>query len=257
MSVAVPSGDRRRGLLGPAVLALVGFAVLIGLGTWQVERKAWKEGLIAMLDERLSAAPVALPASAAWPQLTQQADEFRRVRFRAEFLNDQEALVYTAGSSFRPDVAGAGYWVFTPARLSDGSLVVINRGFVPLGKEDAASRPDGQMRGPVEVIGALRWPEKPGLFTPNGDPARNLWFARDHLAMAEAKHWGAVAPFYVEQEAPQPPGGLPRAGRVQPNLPNNHLQYAITWYGLAAVLAVLFAIWAWGRRREERAARRP
>jgi cytochrome oxidase assembly protein ShyY1 len=96
----------------------------------------------------------------------------------------------------------------------------------------------------------MRWPETPGLFTPAGDPGRNLWFARDPAAMAAAKGLGAVAPFYIEQESPSVPGGLPQVGKLQPSLPNNHLGYALTWYGLALVLVVGFGVWATGRRRE-------
>ncbi len=114
----------------PAILA---FAILIGLGVWQIERKAWKEGLIAELTERLAAPPVALPPVRDWPGLEQASDEYRRVTFTAQFDNDKEALVFASASAFRPDVsdAGPGYWVFTPARLADGSIVIVNRGFVP------------------------------------------------------------------------------------------------------------------------------
>jgi len=250
--VTTAKRPERRGLLAPSLAALAALAVLIGLGTWQVERKAWKEGLIATIDARLAAPPAGLPPAATWDRLDRDALEFRRVAFVGSLLNDQEVLVYTAGSSLRGDVSGPGYWVFTPARLADGGVVVVDRGFVPEGRQDRASRAAGEIATPIDIVGALRWPEAPGLFTPAADPARNLWFARDHLAMADAKHWGAVAPFYVEQEAPVPPGGLPKPGKIVPNLPNNHLQYALTWYGLALVLTVVFAIWARSRARERR-----
>jgi len=242
----------RRGLLVPTVAALCMLAALLSLGTWQVERKAWKEGLIATLEQRLAAPPAALPAQATWERLDPGEMEFRRVAFSAEFLHDQEALVYTPGSSLRADVSGPGYWVFTPARLSDGSVVVVNRGFVPEGRQDVKTRAEGQVAGVLAITGALRWPEPRGLFTPSDNPERNLWFVRDQTAMAAAKHWGSVAPFFVDQEAPVPPGGLPRPGKITPSLPNNHLQYALTWYGLALVLVVAFAIWARGRIAEAR-----
>jgi surfeit locus 1 family protein len=244
----VTSG-KRRGLLVPGVAALCALVVLLWLGTWQVERKAWKEALIATVTERFAAPPVRLPPPAEWPRLDPSNDEFRRVGFSAEWLNDKEALVYTTGSSLRADAAGPGYWVFTPARVL-GGIVMVNRGFVPEGRQDPATRPDGQTAGPVDIVGVMRWPETPGLFTPAGDPARNLWFARDPAAMAAAKGLGAVAPFYIEQESPSVPGGLPQVGKLQPSLPNNHLGYALTWYGLALVLVVGVGIWAAGRRRE-------
>lgn len=238
----------RRGLVVPAALVLVGVAVLVSLGTWQLERKAWKEALIATIDRRLAAQPAPLPGPAQWSTLDPGADEFRRVVFAAEFLHGQEALVYTSGSGLRSDVSGVGYWVFTPARLKDGATVMVDRGFIPEGRRDPATRAQGQGSGPTEVIGVLRWPEAAGLFTPSADPAANLWFARDPAAMAAAKGIGTVAPFYVEQESPVPPGGLPRPGKLHPNLPNNHLGYAITWYGLAVVLVAVFGARLMSRR---------
>jgi surfeit locus 1 family protein len=183
-----------------------------------------------------------LPATETWRRLDQGEMEFRRVTFPAEFLHDQEALVYAAGSTLRPEVTPPGYWVFTPARLTGGSLVVVNRGFGPEGRQRAGTRAEGQLPGVVDLVGALRWPEARGMFTPADQAGKNLWFVRDHEAIAAAKGWGAVAPFFIEQEAPAAPGGLPQAGRIQPNLPDNHLQYAVTWYGLALVLIVIFVV---------------
>jgi surfeit locus 1 family protein len=222
------------------------FIVLIGLGTWQLERKAWKEGLIAALAERTSAEPMRLPAADRWSGLSPGSDEFRRVTFPATIASGGEALVYAAGSSVRTDITGPGYWVFAPAELAGGAVVVVNRGFLPEGQQDPKTHMPPA--GSVDLIGALRWPEPRGWFVPNDDPARNLWFARDPLAMAQAKGWGKVAPFYVELE--NSTGSLPRAGRLTPTLRNEHLQYALTWYGLAAVLAVMFALWLRSRRRD-------
>jgi surfeit locus 1 family protein len=250
--LSTPQAPRRawrRSWLGLLLPALLAFIVLIGLGTWQVERKAWKEALIATLIERLGAPPQALPAQATWQNLDAASDEYRRVKFTAQFDHASEALVYGAASAFRPDVSGPGYWVFTPARLADGSLVMVNRGFVPEDRKDAKSRADGQVSGPIEIIGALRWPDTRHWFTPNDDVAHNLWFNRDPHAIAAAKALGAVAPFFVEMEAPVPPGGLPSPGKIAVNLPDNHLQYAITWYGLAAALAGVFVVFALGSRR--------
>jgi surfeit locus 1 family protein len=247
----LPAEPRRRGIVGPVIFVLVAVAVFVALGTWQVERKAWKEGLIAELNAKLSAQPVALPPRDQWPQLSAGADEFRRVRFAAEFL-DQEALVYTSGSAVRPDVSGPGYWVLSPARLADGSLVVVNRGFVPEGRQDAKTRPEGQPHGVTEIVGAMRWPEPRGLFTPGDTPAKNLWFVRDPAAIATAKGWGATAPFYIDQEGSAATGGLPKVGPLRPTFPNNHLQYAITWYGLALVVLISGIVFLRSRWREFR-----
>jgi surfeit locus 1 family protein len=240
---------RRGGVLVPSVATAMAFATLVSLGLWQLDRTAWKEGLIATLERRLSAPPVALPAPAAWPHLAAADDEFLRVAMSAEFLHDREALVYTGGSTLRDSTGGQGYWVFTPARITGGGLVMVNRGFVPEGKQSPSSRQDGQVDGSVNMVGVLRWPEKPGLFTPAGDPLRNIWFARDSTAMAAAKGI-SVAPFYVELESPNAPGDLPRAGRLHPNLPNNHFGYALTWLGLAAVSAGVYATWLFGSWRK-------
>jgi len=252
--IALSARRRARGLFGPSALALAAIAVLIGLGVWQLERKAWKEGLTETLEQRLSADATGLPPADTWRDLDPDKNEFRRVRFSAEFQHDQEALAFTAGSTLRADAPGPGYWVFTPARLSDGSVVVVNRGLVPEGRQNPAARAEGQVSGRREIEGVMRWPETRSVFTPADDPQRNLWFVRDHQAMAAAKGWRMVAPFYVEQEAPPSPGGLPSVGKVRPNLPNNHLQYAFTWFALAGALAAIFGIWLRARRHENAAA---
>ena len=247
MRAPAAAPPRRRGFF-LAFFVLAALAVLVALGTWQLGRGAWKEALIAQLDRKLSAPPADVPPRERWPQLNAGRDEFRRVAFPAEFLPGQEALVYSSGSPLRPDATGPGYWVFAPARLTGGSVVVVNRGFVPEGRQDPKSRAQGQRSGVVEIVGAMRWPEARGTFTPADDPAKSLWFARDPAAMAVAKNWGNVAPFYVDQEAPPAPGGLPRVGPLKPSLPNNHLQYAVTWYGLALVI-LISALLFWRARR--------
>lgn len=232
-----PAGAPRRSWLSLLLPAFVVFCILIGLGVWQIQRKAWKEALIASLTERLSQPPQALPPAKSWSGLDAADDEYRRVEFDAAFEPDREALVYASATAFRPDVNGPGYWVFAPARLAGGGVVMVNRGFVPEGRQDPLSRPAGEVSGPLHIVGAMRWPDARHWFTPGDDPAHNLWFTRDPAAMAAAKGLGPVAPFYVEQETPAPPGGLPQPGKLVVSLPDNHLQYALTWFGLAAVLA--------------------
>jgi len=235
--LSAPLVRRRVGLLEPTFFALAGIAILVALGIWQLDRKVWKENLIATLTARLSQMPHALPARATWPNLTQADNEFRRVSFPAEFIPGQQALVYTAGSAFRPDVHGPGYWVFAPARLAGGSLVIVDRGFVAFDRKDAASISPS---GVVDIVGVMRWPETRGLFTPADEPQNNVWYLRDPAAMAKAHGWTVAAPFYIEQESPVPEGGLPKPGKLVVDLPDNHLQYAITWFGLALGLAGVY-----------------
>jgi surfeit locus 1 family protein len=233
----------RKSLLIPAILALAGFVVLLALGTWQIERKSWKENLIETLASRTTSEPGELPPPAFWPLLGPENAEFKRVRLTVSFPKSTDALVYTSGSALRDDVKGVGYFVFSPAKLANGPSVVVNRGFT-------AGRNYPQAEGEQEIVGVLRWPESPSLFVPERDSS-GTWFARDHQAMARALGWGDVAEFYIEQEAPVPPGGVPHPSTLKVRLRNDHLQYAITWYSLAGVLVVMFAIWA---RRQRSAA---
>jgi surfeit locus 1 family protein len=240
---------RRAGVVGPTLLTVVGIAILIGLGVWQLERKAWKENLIATVSSRMAQTPAPLPPRAGWDRLVPEASEFARVTFPAQFLPGEEALIYTSGSPFRPDVKEPGYWVFAPAQLPGGSIVVVNRGFVPMDRKDPGTRAEGNVSGTIDIAGSMRWPEKPGLFTPAGDPKTNVWYARDIPAIAAAKKWMTAAPFYIDEESPVPPGGLPLPARIEVHLPDNHLQYVITWFGLALALAGVYLAWLVGRLR--------
>jgi cytochrome oxidase assembly protein ShyY1 len=245
------AAPRRASLVVPSVVALSVLIALIGLGLWQLERKAWKEALIDTLDRRLAADPVALPPREWWTQLDRANDEFRRVRLRAEFLPASEGRVYTGGSGLREDIKGPGYFAFAPTRLADGSVVVVNRGFVPNPRPDAQLAPIGLARGPLEIVGVMRWSEPPGWFVSAYSAGEDLWFVRDHITMAARYGWGEVAPFYIDQEAPVPAGGMPRPAPLKVSLRNEHLQYAFTWFGLATVLVVAFAFWARSARRTE------
>jgi surfeit locus 1 family protein len=223
--------------LVPCLVAVAALLVLVGLGTWQLQRKAWKEGLIAAMHERLAAAPVDLPPASQWSSLNVDTAEFRRVKFHAQFTEGRGVYVYVAGSALRDDIKEPGYFAFAPARLDDGTTVVVNRGYIPMDQQT------GWPAGTTEVIGYLRWPESRPWFLSETNSASDTWFVRDQRAMAAAKGWGNVAPFYVDQESPVPPSGLPRPAALTVNLRNDHLQYAVTWFGLAAVLVGCFVAW--------------
>jgi cytochrome oxidase assembly protein ShyY1 len=251
----------RDGLLVPTVFVALVLALLVGLGTWQVQRKAWKENLIATFNHKLSAPPEQLPPPAQWSSFTQDKDEFRRVTLTVTFKGN-DARVYTNGSALRPDVDGVGTWIFAPATV-DGATLVIDRGFVPdtstFVGADASARKAAPAAETLEgqtqkIVGVLRWPEERGAFTPNDDVAHNLWFTRDPQGMARARHWGNVPAFYIEQESPVPPGGYPKPGKLVPALRDAHLQYAITWFGMALVLVGVYGAWLVRRRRDREAA---
>jgi cytochrome oxidase assembly protein ShyY1 len=247
---------RRRGAAGLGFLTLAMVALLIGLGIWQLQRRVEKHALIAALTDRLAAAPQALPLLSQWSILTPAHDEFRRVRFSATYAARPDAMVYSAGSALRSDVSGPGTWAFLPARLSSGETVVINTGFVQNTMQDRTQQDRAVARlvtgAPASMTGYLRFPESPGALTPAPNPAARLWFVRDHRAMAKTLGWGEVAPFYIDLESPAPENGIPKPGPLDVHLKDDHLQYAITWFGLAAVVVIAFAVWArgHGRRRE-------
>ncbi|WP_024339116.1 SURF1 family protein [Bradyrhizobium japonicum] len=244
---------RKGRVAGFALFTLFLTAVCVALGVWQLQRRTAKHELIAALTERLAAAPGALPLPVLWSGLNPARDEFRRVSFTATYAPLPDAMVYSAGSAVRKDASGPGTWAFLPARLPSGETVVIDAGFI----ENTMQDRDVEDRAvkklvtgePVTLTGYLRFPEAPGWLTPGENRAKRLWFVRDHLAMASALGWGAVAPFYVDLEQPAPANGIPRPGPLVVNLKDDHLQYAITWFTLAGAVLIAFAVWARGRRR--------
>ena len=229
--------------VGMSLFTLATVAMLVGLGVWQLQRRVEKHALIAALEERLNAAPSPLPSPSQWNALTAEHDEFRRVTFEASFRSWPDAKVYTTGSALRTDMTTLGAFVFAPAAVGD-ETVVVDRGFVP-DRGQAADVPVA----PVNLTGYIRFPEQPGWLTPAADVGKRLWFTRDTFGMAKALKWGGVAPFYIDLESPAPPSGLPKPAPLEVHLRDDHLQYAITWFGLALSIAIAFAVWLRGRLR--------
>lgn len=222
--------------LWPTVFALPAVLLLLGLGIWQVRRLQWKEGLIAERRAATSAAAVPLPrGGAVTPDM-----EFRHVFARGVFLNDKEILVYAS-----PRIGKSGFDVLTPLVETDGRIVFVNRGFVPVGLRNPAARAAGEIAGPVRVAGLLRLPPRgrPNWFVPDNDPPRNRWFWIDLPKMAAADGLKRVAPYYVDADARPNPGGWPLGGLTRVRLPNNHLQYALTWFSLAVALLVIYVLY--------------
>jgi cytochrome oxidase assembly protein ShyY1 len=249
--------SRRPAVAGFAIFTALMVLAFTGLGIWQLQRRAEKHALIAMLNERLAAAPAALPAPSRWNALTPGSDEFRRIAFSATYAPLPDAMVYSAGSAVRDDVSGPGTWAFLPAQLADGNTIVVNTGFVQNTMQDRAQQDRAVRRlitgDPVQLTGYIRFPESAGALTPSESVEKRLWFTRDHLAMSRVLGWveggKAVAPFYVDLETPAPESGIPKPGPLSVRLKDDHLQYAITWFALAFAVVIAFGVWWRTQRR--------
>ena len=226
---------RPRARWGVAVAALFCAAVLAGHGIWQLERRAWKHELVAAVDVRIHAAPVPAPGQAAWGGITAGKDAYRRVRFSGRFENDRTTLVKAVTER------GSGYWVMTPL-AGPSFAVLVNRGFIP---DDMRPRiPAGPAQ--ASVTGLLRVTEPGGGFLRANDPGGNRWYSRDVAAIAAAHGLDRVAPYFIDADAAPNPGGYPVGGLTVVRFADNHLVYALTWFGLAAM--ALWAAWLVARR---------
>lgn len=207
-------------------LAILGF---LALGVWQIERRAWKLDLIARVDARVAAAPVAAPGPEDWAGISAERDAYRQIRATGTFLSGKEVAVQAVTD------LGAGYWVLAP--LDTGAFtVLVNRGFVPADRRDPATR--REVAGPVSVAGLLRVTEPGGGFLRANDPGAGRWYSRDVAAIAAAEGLeGPVAPYFIDADATPNPGGLPVGGLTVIRFRNSHLSYALTWFALAAGLA--------------------
>jgi len=211
-------------------VCVVMFAVLISLGVWQVQRLHWKLGLIAEVNRNLASAPLTLDQALAMGAAAQ----YHRVMLDGWFVNDKEAYVYASGPEGAPV-----YHVLTPFETRSGRTLLVDRGIVPTGLIDPKKRARVDER---VMIGVWRFPDPPGTFTPPPDIAHRIWYSRDVGAIAAADHVKLSAPAIVEADAAPNPGGWPKGGQTQVTFRNEHLQYAITWFGLAlALLGVYIA----------------
>jgi surfeit locus 1 family protein len=213
------------------VLSLTTFAVLIALGVWQIERRASKLALIDRVEQRIHAPVQPAPSPASWATISTANDEYRHVSVAGRFLHDRETLVQAVTEE------GPGYWVLTPLKRDDGTLVLINRGFVPSERRDASTRQGGNPDSRVEITGLLRITEPNGGFLRNNVPQHNRWYSRDVAAIAAARGLDNIAPFFVDADAGSQTAGGPIGGLTVVSFPNNHLIYALTWLALAFMLA--------------------
>ena len=236
------------------VCILVGTAVLVGLGTWQVQRLHWKEALIARVEANLARPPV--PLDRVVTMLGRGADiEYQPTRVRGRFLHQHEQFYFAtfAGQT--------GRFVYTPLERDDRSIVWVNRGFVPQDRTDPATRADGQVAGTVTVTGLARSAPNgpPNAFTPPNDVAANIyhWKSLPQMTAAAGLDAARVLPLFVDaaREGEHAAPTLPVGGVTRIRFPNSHLQYAVTWYGLALTLLLVGGTFLWRRVREAHEAR--
>ncbi|TJY59501.1 SURF1 family protein [Sinimarinibacterium sp. CAU 1509] len=242
MSTATPRPSSIPRLLAFGGVLLALFVLFMALGHWQVQRRAWKLELIEQVERYQTAEPEAAPPPAQWPKIG-KADEYRRITLGGVFEHARETCVQAV------TVQGPGYWVLTPLQTTDGTRVLINRGFVDQEHCEAATRTGGQIDGPVTVVGRLRLSEPKGGFLRDNDPVANRWYSRDvaQIAAARGLDPAQAAPYFIDAEASV--AGGPVGGLTVIHFRNHHLGYALTWYGLAAMVALAAAIIA---RREWR-----
>lgn len=240
----------RRGFLAPLLFAFVATAILVGLGIWQLHRLTWKEGLIARIAARSASAPQKLPDPASWPRLKPDDYDYQHVVLHGRFDNAKEVLVFDPGG---PGDAGPGYLVLTPLILASGDQVIVNRGFVPSALAAKSSRPKTEIEGQVTITGLMRPPQPRNLFTPADDPAKGLYFTRDPIAIAAQSGLTHAAPFIVDEDKTAIEGGWPAGGLNGIDIPNNHFEYALTWFGLAGGLWIVMGGYLFRTWRERRA----
>jgi surfeit locus 1 family protein len=255
-AASVAPQSRRRSptvLLALAICAGLVFAGFVALGSWQLKRLQWKLDLIERVEQRVHAPAVAAPGPERWPQINADADEYRRVRLNGNFLYALTAKVQAVTE------LGNGFWLLTPLRTADGSVVLVNRGFIPAKAGNQGDSADVAAAQPVMVTGLLRMSEPGGAFLRHNDPAADRWYSRDVEAIAATRGLSRVAPYFIDADAAsaagqQADGRRPVGGLTVIAFHNNHLVYALTWYALALMVA---AACFWVGREERNLRRKP
>ncbi len=233
-----------RPLLWPTLISLPIFVFALGLGVWQMERREWKRDILDRIATNQAAPPMSLDELVKGDPLRR---EYGRASLSGTFLHDRE---FPLGARSRKNEVGLQ--VVTPVRTDDGRIVLFDRGWVPSAKKDPATRPEGQVAGKVELTGIVRRSQVQRQFAPDNVPDKNVWFHVDVPLMRKLAG-GAPDPaldsFFLEADARPNPGGLPIGGQTWLDIPNDHLQYALTWFGIALALAGVYLSYHWQNGR--------
>jgi surfeit locus 1 family protein len=252
-------------ILWPALATLVALAILLALGTWQWLRRIEKEQILAALERSITETPAALdgPALAklrVWPtglrfETPGGMRELTRVTVRGAYLPARSVPIRATlpAPKNAQSVGGIGFFWMTPLQVENGPIIFINRGFVTA-NADYKAPPVETPAGPQIITGLLRLTEKAQTFTPADNPAKGDYFIRDPKVMAKAVAISDAADFFIDAERMGGDGLTPPVGidarEMIGRIPNNHLQYAVTWYGFALVLVVIFSVFARARLQE-------
>ncbi len=227
----------------PTIFVIPALALLIGLGVWQIHKLDLKTELLARIEAAMSAEPAVLPETISDPEDW----DYRRIRVEGVFLHEHE--FHLAGRRYRGQV---GLQVVTPLRRTDlaaGQVVLVNRGWVPPDRTDRTTRLEGQPAGVVTVSGIARRPPERGWMQPDNEPDANVWFWVDPPAMAAAAGASSTSGLILEADVVADSSALPIGGQTRLDIPNNHLQYAVTWFAFAVTLAVIYLLYLRGLAR--------
>lgn len=237
-----------RGLLWPALATALTCALLTSLGIWQLQRLKWKEALLGEIAARSHSVPQSPPAQKLWAKLMPRDYDYRHVVLKGHYLSEDMVLVFDGDGPKAPQFSSIGYRVLEPLQQADGSIIIINRGFVPGATPSDARRritPETpSLDAPaLSIVGVMRPPEPRNFFTPADNPKTGRWYTRDPSEIARAYHLAKVAPFIVDEDVRPDQGGMTRFPvplQGAADIPNNHYQYALTWFGLALGILGMF-----------------
>lgn len=227
--------------LWPTLITIPTLICMLLLGNWQLQRLEWKLGLIEQLETRAYMDPVTLPFNVS----NLDNLEYLSVSVTGFYNNDQEMTKYSVGPNGEP-----GYDLYTPLLVTEGDVIIVNRGWVPERLKEQANRPQTLIENETKVQGLLRKPSKKLWYGPENEPENNNWFYGDLGGMAKAHNLTDIYPMYLFASGDPENRSFPVAGRTEFNIVNNHFDYVLTWFGLAIVLVVIYIV-AHTSRKEE------